>query len=116
GPLPTPGADEAEDGVAVAGGGDRPGGQVLQVAGEGQVDRLGRAGQAVQVGVEAERAAGVDAQGLEHGLAPDQREVERVEGRAAPALDHARAGGEDGENGHRRYLGSRSSREATSAA
>ena len=110
GPLPALGADEAEDGVAAAGGGDRPGGQVLQAAGEGQVDRLGRAGQAVQVGAETERAAGVDAQGLEHGVAPDQREVERVEGRAAPALDHARPGGQDGEDGHRGYLGSRSSR------
>ena len=62
------------------------------------------------MGAETERAAGVDAQGLEHGVAPDQREVERVEGRAAPAPRHARPGGQDGEDGHRGYLGSRSSR------
>ena len=106
--LPALGADEAEDGVARAGGGDRPGGQLLQAAGQGQVDGPGRVGQAGQVGVEPERAAGVDAHGLEHGIAPDQGEVERVEG--GDASDQASTGGEDGADGHLRYLGSRSSR------
>jgi len=64
---------------------------------------------------EPERPAGVDAQGLEHRVAPDQGEVERVEGWLAthPAAGHARAGGDDGEHAHRGYRGSRSSRYPT---
>ena len=115
--LAAPGADEAQHGVAVVAGlGDGPGGQLLQAAGEGQLHGGGRGGQAVQVLAEPERPAGVDPQGLEHRVAPDQGQVERVEGGLAtrPAAGHARAGGDDGEHAHPGYRGSRSSRYPTS--
>ena len=113
--LAAPGADEAQDGVAVPGLGDSPGGQLGKAAGQGQLHGGGRGGQAVQVLTEPERPAGVDPQGLEHRVAPDQGEVQRVEGGLAthPAAGHARAGGDDGEHAHRRYRGSRSSRYPT---
>ena len=114
---PASGADEAQHGVAVVAGlGDGPGGQLLQAAGEGQLHGRGRGGQAVQVLAEPERPAGVDPQGLEHRVAPDQGQVERVEGGLAtrPAAGHARAGGHDGEHAHPGYRGSRSSRYPTS--